>query len=147
MNGNISASPDFCDPANANYYLSSDSPCLPENSPCMVLIGAFGQGCGATGVPADPRGSLSLSWSVPNPFRPGWSIDLHLPVSGVISLAIHDASGRLVRHLLAAPCQAGDQHLRWDGRNDAGHPMPSGIYFCRLQAGGQAAVRKTLLLE
>jgi hypothetical protein len=46
FNGNFGAWPLFCDPDSRNYALSGASPCLPENNPCGVLIGAHAQGCG-----------------------------------------------------------------------------------------------------
>jgi predicted outer membrane repeat protein len=45
INGNFSLNPRFCDPANGDYHLAANSPCLPANNSCNTLIGAFGQGC------------------------------------------------------------------------------------------------------
>jgi hypothetical protein len=149
LHGNISLPPAFCDPALGNYHLTEGSVCLPENNSCQILIGAFGQGCSApAAAPADSRTDAALSWSVPNPLRSGWTIALRLPTGGAVSLALHDATGRLVRHLVTGTvCPAGEQRFRWDGKSDDGRSLPSGMYFWHLQAGTRMEVKKTLLLE
>jgi flagellar hook assembly protein FlgD len=52
-----------------------------------------------------------------------------------VTLAIHDATGRLVRMLLQDDLAAGDHRVRWDGRNAAGRRVAGGTYFVRLRAG------------
>jgi hypothetical protein len=149
LNGNISESPVFCDPATGNYRLTWGSPCLPENNSCQVQIGAFGLGCGApVAAPDGPRLDGPITWHVPNPFSPGQEISFRLSQAGPVSLSFMNASGAVVRGLLpAASGSTGSGRVQWDGRNDAGRVLPSGVYFCRIQAGRQTEVKKTLLLK
>ena len=83
-------------------------------------------------IPAAP---LALHQNRPNPFNPSTTIAFDLPVRAEARLAIYDAAGRLVRRLAAGELSPGRHELRWDGLDDAGRPVVSGVYFCRLQAG------------
>jgi hypothetical protein len=82
-------------------------------------------------APAHPQ----LRALTPNPTAHGAAIALSLARPAQVSVAIYDASGRRVRALATAPFAAGEPHLNWDGRDDAGRVAPSGIYFVRVRAG------------
>lgn len=73
----------------------------------------------------------------PNPFRRGTDIFLESPLLARGRLTIHDAAGRRVRTLATQP--SADGIARWDGRNDAGAPVPAGIYLLRVVTGGGKA--------
>ena len=64
-----------------------------------------------------------------------------------VSIRIYDAAGRLVRSLVSGNRATGRYQASWDGRNDAGRPVGSGAYFCRLESNGTAKVQKLLLLR
>ena len=102
---------------------------------------------GITGVPpVAPR--LVLAQNSPNPFNPATLIAYEIPESGTaVRLEIFDASGRLVRVLVAERQAAGHQAARWDGCDDHGRAVASGLYIYRLQADGAAASRKMQLLR
>lgn len=68
----------------------------------------------------------------PNPFNPTTSISFMNPDEGRIRLAIYDVSGRLVRILADGELPAGRAHVSWDGRDDEGRSLASGVYFARL---------------
>jgi len=94
-----------------------------------------------------PATKLVLS-AQPNPFNPTTRLRFTLPAPDRVSLAVYDAAGRHVRTLLAASTQpAGDTTLDWDGRSDAGDPLPSGVYLLRLVAGDQSAATKLTVLR
>ncbi len=83
-----------------------------------------------------PESALDPAWTTlvyPNPFRSNAEIRLSLPQSGDASLEIFDATGRKVRTLFegAAPSTP---VLRWDGRDDAGRDVGSGVYFYRVSS-------------
>ena len=65
----------------------------------------------------------------------------------MVSLVVYNVLGQQVRTLVNAPMTAGQYSLSWDGRNDAGSALSSGVYFYRLQAGSMAIVKKMLLLK
>lgn len=90
---------------------------------------------------------LSLGQSLPNPMRESTRIDFALPAAGAIALKIYDASGRLLRTLVEGEAPAGPASRVWDGRDDAGRQVPAGIYFYRLQAGGEVLTRKLLVIR
>jgi flagellar hook assembly protein FlgD len=64
-----------------------------------------------------------------------------------VSLTIYDTAGRRVASLVDRTLPAGEHALRWDGRTEAGVAAPSGLYFVRLQAGAQSAVRRLAKLD
>lgn len=84
----------------------------------------------------------------PNPFNPRTTISFTLDRSGPATVQVFDAAGRLVKTLLAGgSLEAGDHSVEWDGRDDAGRPMPSGTYLARLETADFATVRKMVLLK
>ncbi len=68
----------------------------------------------------------------PNPFNPVTTIRYRVTEPSNITLTIYDVGGRSVRALCAAPQPAGQHSVRWDGTDDSGQSLGSGIYFCRL---------------
>jgi hypothetical protein len=102
---------------------------------------------GETPLAAGPR---LHAW--PNPFNPRTDLRFSLDTEGVGSLDVYDIGGRHLRRLAAGAFSAGVHQLTWDGRDDAGRALPSGVYFARLAAraeGGAAleATRKLVLLR
>ena len=105
--------------------------------------------CGLiTAAPAGaPPAPLRLA-AQPNPFNPSTRIHFSLDAPAPVTLSVHDPAGRRLRTLLAAaPRAAGPQALDWDGRDDAGHPLASGVYLLRLEAGEARAAGKVTLLR
>ncbi|MCB0312439.1 MAG: hypothetical protein KDH84_04100, partial [Calditrichaeota bacterium] len=64
----------------------------------------------------------------PNPFNPETNFGIRIADFGMVTLAVYDLQGRLVRTLLNAPRAAGAYEINWDGRNDAGQQLSSGTY-------------------
>lgn len=97
-----------------------------------------GTGVGNAGTPR----SREILRNYPNPFNPGTSIEFDLPASGRVVLEVFEPGGRRVALLLDERRPAGPGRVTWsaDGR-------PSGVYFCRLTAGGVVATRKLLLVR
>lgn len=96
---------------------------------------------------------FSLQRNYPNPFNPSTTLAFHLPKSAEASLVIYNALGQRVRSLVSANLPAGIHTINWDGRNDNGGSLPSGIYLARFQAntgdGSQAfqQTRKLLMVK
>jgi len=105
---------------------------------------------GGTGVDEPSGGSirrLALG-NFPDPFNPETQVTYELPQSARVTLRVYDLSGRLVRELLdSAESEEGVHAITWDGRGDSGRPLPSGVYFARLEAGEKTAVHKMVLLK
>ena len=95
---------------------------------------------------ADPCG-FSLSQNVPNPFNPATSIVFSLPEAGDVRLSIHNVAGQLVRALVGGSVDAGEHSATWDGTDDAGRAVASGVYVCRLTVGGVSLTKRMTLLR
>jgi hypothetical protein len=91
---------------------------------------------------------FALSAAVPNPFTLSTDIAYAIP-AGVTQadLSIYDASGRLVTTLVDAVVTPGDAVTHWDGTDTHGRQTASGVYFARLVAGDETAIRKIVLLR
>ena len=151
--GNIGEDPLFCWGASqiSPYTVHSDSPCGPDHNPVCGLIGAWSVDCSASGIAEDPiRHSFECRSPAPNPFRSVAAISYTIPPGGgglPVFLGVYDAGGRLVRTLVDNAIPPGGHAIVWDGRSDGGDPVPSGIYFFRLQWNGQALRRTVLRLR
>lgn len=93
--------------------------------------------------------AFHLRQNQPNPFNPATTIEFSVPQAGRASLKIFDSQGHLVRTLVDRDYDAASASQRavWDGRDDAGRVVRSGVYFYKLVAGEYIASRKMLLLK
>lgn len=103
-------------------------------------------------VPVDSRESklpdrYDLHANFPNPFNPVTTIRYDLKAEGVVSLNIYNLLGQKVRTLVESRQSAGFKTVDWDGRNDAGQQVATGIYLYRLDAGDFVRTRKMLLIK
>ncbi|MBD3236390.1 MAG: hypothetical protein GF330_06790 [Candidatus Eisenbacteria bacterium] len=95
---------------------------------------------------APPVRSLALRLG-PDPFRTQLGLRYVLPRDGAVRLAIFDLTGRRIR-LLAEGMQRAGVHTRvWDGRDQSGRRLGSGVYFARLQLDDQRVARRCLLVR
>ena len=88
-----------------------------------------------------------LLQNVPNPFNPATTISFVLPERTRTSIVVYDANGRVVRTLVDEVRDVGRHHVTWDGRNDDGAVVASGVYFYRLSTGAFADTKKMLLVK
>ncbi len=88
-----------------------------------------------------------LAQNSPNPFNPVTTIEYHVPNESPVSVRVHDVAGRLVRTLVDGPVEAGRHAVVWDGRNDSGEQVGSGVYFCSMEAADYRSARKMVLLK
>ena len=102
-----------------------------------------------TGVEDEPGPRrFALHANVPNPFNPSTTIYYDVPVgSPMVTLRIYDAAGRLVRTLVRGKVPTGRRSVQWQGRDDAGHSVASGIYHLRMEAGEFKSSRKLALVQ
>ncbi|MBT4501980.1 MAG: T9SS type A sorting domain-containing protein [Gemmatimonadetes bacterium] len=106
-----------------------------------------------TAITEDHTAALSLSITLdqnyPNPFNSDTVIRLALPTSGDVELSIFNLAGQQVATLVQGVREAGTYTVRWDGRDDDGRELASGVYLYRLRMGngGQVETRKLLLLR
>jgi hypothetical protein len=101
-----------------------------------------------TDTPDELPFAYRLDPVVPNPFNPSTTITYDIPLRSSILLRVYDVSGRQVRVLADGAQEDLGRHTRkWDGRDDAGGPVPSGVYYVRLIAGDYRATRRAVLLK
>lgn len=100
-----------------------------------------------TGVPELSPAKYALSPVRPNPFNPSVVIPFELPRSAPVRIGVYDVGGRLVRILVDGTRPEGPQSVLWDGRNDSGVTVSSGVYFVRMRSGDFSAVRKAVFLK
>ncbi len=89
---------------------------------------------------------LQLGANVPNPFNAGTEIRFRLPAAGAYEVEILDLSGRRVTQVRGAGA-AGDNAVRWDGRDLAGRSVASGTYFYRVSAGQHTETGRMTLVK
>ncbi len=91
---------------------------------------------------------FSLADNYPNPFNPTTTLQYALPQVADVALTVYNVLGQPVRTLVAERQAAGRYAVEWDATNDQGHRLSAGMYFYRLQAGGDfREVKKMLLLK
>ncbi len=105
-----------------------------------------------TGVGGDPTlaalpAVTALHPNVPNPFNPVTEIRFDLAARGAVALCVFDVGGRQVRVLVNETRPAGRYKISWNGLDDSGARVASGIYFYRLDAPAFSASRKMVLLK
>lgn len=83
----------------------------------------------------------------PNPNTGSAHIRYALPAPSQVSLQVYDISGRLVRELEKREKAAGLHDIRWDGRDEKGRAVPSGVYLYRIQTQSQSVSRSLILLH
>lgn len=88
-----------------------------------------------------------LSSNYPNPFNPNTSLAFGLPTAGQVRLSIYNVLGQQVRTLVDEQMVAGHHEVTWNGRDDAGRAVSSGVYFYRLESNQFNQTRKMMLVK
>lgn len=99
------------------------------------------------GVSDVPRAGIADLANAPNPFNPSTDIRFTVYRAGPGTLRVFDLHGRLVRTLFSGRFSGGSQVVTWDGRNDAGQSVASGVYTYRLEVNGEVGSRKMMLVK
>ncbi len=87
-----------------------------------------------------------LRQNYPNPFNPSTTIEFSLKEPGFASIVIYNLKGEKIKTLRSEPLSGGSYRIEWNGVNDMGTPVPSGIYFCRLVINNfQKSIKMTLM--
>lgn len=152
-------------PSTDSMGMTTTGAVLTADQMCVYLGGQDSSGAGIVGVsvhtagtptaidpdvPSGPRATseLRLMANVPNPFNPSTSLRFELSSPRRIDLRIYDLAGRLVRTLESqTPFGSGRHVVVWNGRDDHGRTVASGVYVVRLGAGDQSASRRIALLK
>ena len=125
---------------------------VPDVATDMSLAGKAGERmAGTVQVPMESTtsvgaGKISLV-AHPNPANPGTEIVFTLPESGFVDLALYNLRGARIRALLRADARAGRNSVEWNGRDDSGHPVPSGVYCARLTTASVSVTSRITLVQ
>lgn len=92
-------------------------------------------------------GSFELQQNYPNPFNPTTTIEFALPTATDVEIWVYNVTGQRVRTLVNRTMPAGYHEIAWDGTNDGGEQVGSGVYFYRIEAGDFVQSKKMMLLK
>jgi hypothetical protein len=114
-------------------------PAMARKGPIVTSVDETGPASAATGI--------VLFQNQPNPFNPSTEIRFELSAADRVEIAIYASSGRLVASLFEGELQTGQHSMTWNGRDDGGDLLPSGVYICHITGASSNASRKMILLK
>jgi flagellar hook assembly protein FlgD len=88
-----------------------------------------------------------MEQNYPNPFNPETTIRFAIPKNGYVTLEVYTLLGELVRTLINENLNVGTYSVSWDGKNDAGVSISSGVYLYRIHSEGFLKTQKMTLLK
>jgi hypothetical protein len=97
-----------------------------------------------TGVSAQPLGSLGESKAYPNPFREHITIEYQLQKNGRVEIQINNILGQQIKSLVKEDQQAGLKHVKWDGMDESGSLVSTGMYYVTLRTPTDKMVIKVM---
>jgi hypothetical protein len=122
----------------------------PSNAKTLIgrIMDWFGTPAAGVDGGSNELGRLALKQNFPNPFNPVTKLEFSIP-AGVehVSLVVHNVNGQVVRTLVDGRMTAGPHAVVWDGTDESGESLSSGVYFARLTADGEKAFTKMTLLK
>jgi hypothetical protein len=157
--GCLFGDPKLTDPINNDFNLLPGSKCIDTGDITILDLDGSRSDMGAipfgstwplstTNVSLETTPpSFSLSQNAPNPFNPTTHIAFTLPQPGDTKLAVYDITGRHVRTLLKKHLPVGTHTAIWDGTDDSGRRVATGVYIYRVSAEGQSLVRRMTLIR
>lgn len=92
-------------------------------------------------------GHAVSSFASPNPFNPETAVNYTLKNGGAVTVRIYSLEGRLVKTLVNGYASAGSHEVRWNGTDNTGRSVPSGMYFVKTESGADKSVVKLSLLK
>ncbi|OGF97928.1 MAG: hypothetical protein A2Z06_02915 [Candidatus Glassbacteria bacterium RBG_16_58_8] len=111
-----------------------------------ILVGIGGEELGGGAGPSLPA-TIALRQNYPNPFNPSTTIAFQTAEEAHADLAVYDLRGRRVRSLIDGSLPAGDHAMVWDGRDEQGSRVGSGIYLYRLLSNGAVTTRRMIVAK
>jgi hypothetical protein len=97
--------------------------------------------------PPPSRAAITVSPNIPNPFNPRTTLELTLAAPSDVDVAVYDLAGRRIKTLLRGHHEAGVHALVWDGTDELGRAVASGVYVARAEAAGRTALRRMALVR
>jgi hypothetical protein len=125
------------------YNLTPDGEKMFLNAVAWML----GKEVGVANNPTVAPTAYNLAQNYPNPFNPQTTISFALPTATAVSIRIYDTLGREVSTLTDQQYAAGTHHVIWNGLDDSGRMMESGLYLYKLEAGSFTQTKKMMLIK
>ncbi len=156
--GDLYVDPLFVGGTPCDYHLTSSSPCIDAGDPASPLdpdgsradMGAVcydkSVGIESTAEKITPT-DFCLYPAYPNPFNPATAISYQLPAASQVQLKIYNLKGQEIKTLVDEFHEAGLKSVVWNGSDDQGRKVASGIYVYQLTAGQFSMTKKMLLLQ
>lgn len=126
----------------AGFFVQSEG--AASRNPVVVRKVPVTVGIAEGREPAVAGAGLSVG---PNPFGRATLIRYQLGRAGAVALTIHDVAGKAVRRLARGSQAAGLHYFRWNGRDDVGRALPTGVYFCTLDVGAKRISREMVMTQ
>lgn len=138
----VTFAPTYANNYSANITISSDDPNMPEA--IVPVLGTSG-----TVSNQDLVNPLvtALHGNYPNPFNPNTNIKFSLKENSPVQLDIYNISGQKVRTLLNANMAAGNHIVTWNGLDNSGRSVGSGVYFFKMNSGKYTSTKKMILMK
>lgn len=130
--------------ADGEYWWRAYADDGTERGPLMAS-GSFT--ADTSGIPDGGVPVLALHPARPNPFAAETTLGFDLPVRSSVAFTVHSVDGRLVRTLMAGEAGPGSVEAAWDGRDERGERVASGLYFVRLEVGTAVRQAKVVVLK
>lgn len=138
-------------PENGTWRIHVSGGLVPEGPQTFAVVANARRAQNSAGLEeteSTVRPGISELANYPNPFQPQTTIRFRLEETAAVSIDVFDASGRVVRELVAAENRpAGTHFVTWDGNDGDGERLPGGVYFYQVRAGSEEQARKVLLLD
>lgn len=131
--------------ASGTFTVPLDAPNTPRYY--KVIVGTASYAANeSNGIPLQPV-AYALGQNYPNPFNPATTIRYSIAKRSDVTLEIYNTLGQRVRMLFNGSRMTGEYETVWDGTNDGGAHVASGVYFYRLRTGEFSAVRKLVMIR
>ena len=142
----LDVNPQFCDPVNNQFTLQEGSLCMTA-SDVSSYIGAFDITCENLNLSELAADDYSYVTNYPNPFNSQTIIYYSLKEESASKIAIYNLKGQLVKNLVSEFISIGEHSVSWDGRNNLGQKVVSGIYICRVSTKNYFFDTKMILVK
>ena len=120
---------------------------VPETVPSRLQVAVFGGCSGPSSVIPEPALVRDGLRAWPNPARGATSVQFDLARGALVQVLVYDVSGRRVRRLVWGALAAGRHDVPWDGRDDGGGAVASGVYLIRIVASGSVTTQRLTSLR
>lgn len=131
-------------PTHSNLFVYRDGSQLRKEDATFDRTSMSLSGVAAT---EDLPTAYALEQNYPNPFNPTTTINFALPKAGKVDVTVYNLLGQQVNNLVTGDMPAGVHSVVWDGRNQDGQSVSSGIYFYKITAGDFSQTKKMMMLK